>query len=41
MVVFGLDALGNPSHLFNDFKTGIQDFFYEPYQVKKFVTINI
>ncbi|RDD43391.1 Vacuolar protein sorting-associated protein 13C [Trichoplax sp. H2] len=32
MVVFGLDALGNPSHLFNDFKTGIQDFFYEPYQ---------
>ena len=33
VLVLGLDVLGNPFGLVTGFKQGVEDFFYEPFQV--------
>jgi hypothetical protein len=33
--VLGLDVIGNPYGLVVDITGGVQDFFYQPFQVKK------
>jgi len=38
VLVLGLDVLGNPFGLIRGVAEGIEDLFYEPYQVNKFVT---
>lgn len=34
VLVLGLDVLGNPFGLVTGLKQGVEDFFYEPFQVK-------
>jgi len=33
VLVLGLDVLGNPFGLVSGFKQGVEDLFYEPFQV--------
>lgn len=35
VLVLGLDVLGNPFGLVSGFKQGVEDLFYEPFQVYK------
>ena len=35
VLVFGLDVLGNPFGLVTGLKQGVEDFFYEPFQVRE------
>lgn len=35
VLVLGLDVLGNPFGLLRGLSEGIEDLFYEPYQVSK------
>lgn len=41
VLVLGLDVLGNPYGLVVGFKRGVEDLFYEPYQVKRDLQTNI
>ena len=34
VLVLGLDVLGNPFGVIRGLGTGLQDLFYEPYQVR-------
>lgn len=34
VLVLGLDVLGNPFGLVSGFKQGVEDLFYEPFQVR-------
>ncbi len=36
VLVLGLDVLGNPFGVIRGIATGIEDLFYEPYQVRRF-----
>lgn len=36
VLVLGLDIIGNPFGLVRDLSTGVEDFFYQPFQVNKF-----
>ena len=40
VLVLGLDVLGNPFGVIRGLATGIEDLFYEPYQVNKYVKIS-
>lgn len=33
VLIFGLDIIGNPYGLVKDLSTGVEDFFYQPFQV--------
>lgn len=33
VLIFGLDIIGNPFGLVRDLSTGVETFFYEPFQV--------
>lgn len=37
VLVLGLDVLGNPFGLVTGLKQGVEDFFYEPFQVRRIV----
>lgn len=37
VLVLGLDVLGNPFGLLRGLSEGIEDLFYEPYQVRDFL----
>ena len=40
VLVLGLDVLGNPFGVIRGLGTGVQDLFYEPYQVSNFAASN-
>lgn len=37
VLVLGLDVLGNPFGLVTGFKQGVEDLFYEPFQVNIYI----
>ena len=37
VLVFGLDVIGNPFGLVVGLTKGVEDFFYEPFQVRSFL----
>lgn len=41
VLVLGLDVLGNPFGLVSGFKQGVEDLFYEPFQVYNFIITKI
>lgn len=41
VLVLGLDVLGNPFGLVTGLKQGVEDFFYEPFQVMKNKKLNL
>ena len=40
VLVLGLDVLGNPFGVIRGLATGIEDLFYEPYQVSRSSSTN-
>lgn len=40
VLILGLEVLGNPFGLIREFSEGVEAFFYEPYQVIKYLFLH-